>query len=176
METANPPIDRLETRVSGNGTPGMGPWDLARFSPSPNISRDYGIDVENRRVKGTGQDIMNCRGAAVGERDDGTVRHIRTWHGRQRFIGFHDTSIDAEKSNVKSRGIVWLFVHGAGKIGSLVYADAPDSFSVEQGAHGVEMGRIVAFETDRQGRAIVGFKSHDDARPYPGPELARRQR
>jgi hypothetical protein len=179
MQTANPPIDRFERRVSAYpATPGMGPWDNAMRSPGPHISRDYGIGTEDRRVPGPGEDILNCRGAAIGLCADGRARHIRSYHAPQRFVGFHFESIDATRCLVKSGGLTWLFVHGLAKaqIGSPVYCDDADSFSIEQGDHGLEMGRIIGFEADRPGWAVVSFKAFDDPRPYPGPELVRRQR
>ena len=178
MQTAtNPPIDRLEKRVSDHtATRGMGPWEHALRAPGPNIARNFGIGCEDRRVTGPGEDIINCKGAAIGLCDDRRARHIRTYHGPQRFIGFHDASIDPGRISVKSRGITWLFVHGLAKaqIGSPVYVDDADSFSVEQGAHGLEMGRIIGFEADRPGWAIVSFKAFDDPRPYPDADSARR--
>jgi hypothetical protein len=176
----NPPIDRLERRVSGfTATRGMGPWEHALRAPGPNISRDYGLSGgEQKQAIGAGEDVILCQGAAVGRCANGHTRHLRPYHAPQQFLGFVHRAIDPTKILLKSRGLVWLFVQGLAKaqIGSPVYVDDADSFSTEPGAHGVEMGRVVAFETDRPGWAIIGFKSHDDQRPYPGAELASRQR
>jgi hypothetical protein len=75
------------------------------------------------------------------------------------LLAFTIPALTRQKATSKAEGSCGCLSMVAGEDRVSRLCGRPDFFTVEQGAH--EMGRIVAFETDRPGWAIVGFKSHE---------------
>jgi hypothetical protein len=154
--------------------PGMSALDRAMRSPGPYITRLYfSMDIdEKRRLTGPGNGELLCSGAALGLCDDGRVRHFRPYHGRQRFVGFHEMVVDVDTILVRSRGSVEIYVGPEARPGKTVYVHDVDDFSVKDSPGACGIGTVLSFVPDRPGNAIVVFKAFDDARPL---ELKRRR-
>src|SRR5688572_13603240 len=109
--------DRLVRNIKNYAAErGRGPLEVAMRSPGPHISRQYLIHrlmddrTELRRRPGPGDGEILCTGATLGLCDDGRVRHYRTYNGSQRFVGFHEKTVDADTILVRSRGLAELHV------------------------------------------------------------------
>lgn len=142
---------------------GLNPHEAARMQPGPGVARTFEQirDTEQKEYpKST--DYVLAKGLAVGLNDNGMCCHF--WPGRTKFLGFLVGS-NENRASVKTRGSIVLKLEGVTDedISKPVYAEGPNSFSLNKSSHAAEIGKIRFVQGN--GLAHIAFKRYDSDRP-----------
>lgn len=147
--------------------PGRSSLDMAeaKGALNPHILRRYAVRVDDSYDEApVERSALLAKGAPVGLCEDGKARHIRPYHGRQRFLGFVQGWVQGDRIRIRTRGAVALPVRDLrpDDVGRNVYAVDVNEFTLEPN-HSL-VGVIKHIESD--GLALVYFRDYRDTRPF----------